>query len=576
MDKQFPHRVNIMQEVVRNRSDRLLKAAADSAQITILRSLGYPVPSHLDRGLYAHAGYASAQLLARQPVAFVPAANAPSSSPLHEAVVGTLQHHGADVFVGDAAAAAEQGRSIVLDATSIGSSQDAADTLFRTVQAALPKLKKNTRLVFLADAAPGAESTPGVAAFAAGVQGFVRSLAKETGFKGVTANTVHVHSSALQGGAAAAAHRLGGPLAFLCRPQSAFVTAQALGVDGQVALPAAVSSATARFLPQAASGLVQPAGQGGTQQPPPGLRMAVEGSERGVEGPSNTPCGTALAGKVALVTGAARGLGAAIAWQLAASGAHVLGVDLPSNELALRQSMAALLGAGGSQFTGSVTSAEDRAELVAALSELYGGVDIVVHNAGITADRTLQKMKDTQLTSVLDVNLQAILALDEALGIAPRQLAAAAAAHNGEGRAPPPPAKAAGGGSIPPHAAAGCMLRPGGRCVYLSSINGIGGAFGQTNYAYTKSALMGYTASLARHMAPYGATANAVAPGFIDTDMTSRLPLLVSEAGRRMNALSQGGIPFDVGAAVAALALPESAGVTGQTLRVCGGHMQGR
>lgn len=87
---------------------------------------------------------------------------------------------------------------------------------------------------------------------------------------------------------------------------------------------------------------------------------------------------------------------------------------------------------------------------------------------------------------------------------------------------------------------------------------------------------MGYAAALAPHLAPYGATANAVAPGFIDTDMTAALPLMVSEVGRRANCLSQGGLPFDIAAAVTALALPESAGVTGQTLRVCGGHMTGR
>jgi 3-oxoacyl-[acyl-carrier protein] reductase len=113
------------------------------------------------------------------------------------------------------------------------------------------------------------------------------------------------------------------------------------------------------------------------------------------------------------------------------------------------------------------------------------------------------------------------------------------------------------------------------RLVYLSSISGIAGNFGQTNYAYTKAALIGYVEALSPQLADRGITANAVAPGFIETDMTASLPILVREAGRRLNALSQGGKPEDVAEAIQFLASPASSGISGQTLRVCGGSLLG-
>jgi len=163
---------------------------------------------------------------------------------------------------------------------------------------------------------------------------------------------------------------------------------------------------------------------------------------------------------------------------------------------------------------------------------------VLVHNAGITRDRSLFKMSEAEWNQVMAVNLQAILAIDAALDQAD-------------------------------------LLAPGAREICLSSISGIAGNAGQTNYAASKSALIGYVAARSAVLASRGATINAVAPGFIETDMTRQIPWLIREAGRRLNALSQGGQPRDVAEAVAFLALPESGAVRGQTLRVCGQALMG-
>ena len=177
-----------------------------------------------------------------------------------------------------------------------------------------------------------------------------------------------------------------------------------------------------------------------------------------------------------------------------------------------------------------ITSPEAPARLAA---ELAGGVDVVVHNAGIIRDRTLGRMTSQEWDAVLQVNLGAILRID-------RELLARG------------------------------LVREGGRMVYLSSVNGIGGAAGQTNYSATKAALIGYAQAQAVALAPRGITANAVAPGFIETAMTKDLPFMIREFGKRLNSLGQMGVPEDVAEAIGVLAAPDAHGVTGQTLRVCG------
>ncbi len=241
-----------------------------------------------------------------------------------------------------------------------------------------------------------------------------------------------------------------------------------------------------------------------------------------------------LAGRRALVTGASRGIGEAIAQALAREGATLTCLDVPQAQAPLQQLAQDL---GGDWLALDITAADAGERLLWAARE-RGGYDIVVHNAGITRDKTLARMDEAQWREVIAVNLQAPLQLSTAL-------------LDGDG------------------------LRRGGRIVCISSISGIAGNRGQTNYAASKAGVIGLVQGLAEHAAALGITANAVAPGFIETQMTARIPLAIREAGRRMNSLAQGGLPIDVAEAVAWLAHPGSGGVNGQVLRVCGQSLIG-
>jgi 3-oxoacyl-[acyl-carrier protein] reductase len=231
-------------------------------------------------------------------------------------------------------------------------------------------------------------------------------------------------------------------------------------------------------------------------------------------------------GKKAAVTGAARGIGAAIAEVLASGGAEVFCIDRagPLRELADR--------IGGTAVPMDIT--QDKTT-VATLSDLAGPLDVFVHNAGITRDRTIAAMSPAEWDSVLEVNLGAVVRITAALAADP------------------------------------ASLRDRGAIVCVSSISGIAGTRGQTNYAASKAGIIG----LVRAPAPRGIRISAVAPGFIETEMTARMPFFVREVGRRMNSLGQGGLPVDVAEAVAWLAAPATAGITGQVLRVCGQSLLG-
>ncbi|SFD38760.1 3-oxoacyl-[acyl-carrier protein] reductase [Pseudomonas citronellolis] len=239
-----------------------------------------------------------------------------------------------------------------------------------------------------------------------------------------------------------------------------------------------------------------------------------------------------LVGKRALVTGAARGIGAAIAETLARDGAEVVLLDVPPAKDAL-DALAARLGGKGVAL--DICAPDAGEKLVEALPE---GVDIVVHNAGITRDKTVAKMSEAFWNSVIDVNLKAPQVLTQALLDAGK-------------------------------------LRDDGRVVLLASISGIAGNLGQTNYAVSKAGLIGLAQAWAPALGKKGISINAVAPGFIETQMTAAIPLTIREAGRRMNSMGQGGLPQDVAEAVAWFAQPGSGAVSGQVLRVCGQSLLG-
>jgi 3-oxoacyl-[acyl-carrier protein] reductase len=239
-----------------------------------------------------------------------------------------------------------------------------------------------------------------------------------------------------------------------------------------------------------------------------------------------------LAGKKALVTGASRGIGAAIAETLARDGAEVVLLDVPPAKDAL-DALAARLGGRG--LTLDICADDAATQLVEALPN---GIDIVVHNAGITRDKTLAKMSDAFWNSVIDVNLTAPQVLTQALLDAGK-------------------------------------LNDNGRVVLIASISGIAGNMGQTNYAVSKAGVIGLAQAWAPTLAKRGISINAVAPGFIETQMTAAIPLTIREAGRRMNSMGQGGLPQDVAEAVAWFAQPGSGAATAQVLRVCGQSLLG-
>jgi 3-oxoacyl-[acyl-carrier protein] reductase len=310
------------------------------------------------------------------------------------------------------------------------------------------------------------------------LEGFTRSLGKEVG-RGGTAQLVYVADGA-EGGVAST-------LGFLLSPKSAYVSGQVIRIG---------TSATT------------PAEETDWQRP--------------------------LAGKVALVTGAARGIGEQIARVLARDGATVVGVDVPqaaSDLITLTKEL------DGDYLTLDITAKDAPKRIAQHLTTAHGGVDIVVHNAGITRDRRLANMDEARWSSVIDVNL-----------VAPERITAELLEQG--------------------------VIHDNGRIIGVASIAGIAGNRGQTNYAASKAGVIGLVDSLAGELKK-GITVNAVAPGFIETQMTAAVPFATREVGRRLNSMSQGGQPVDVAEAIAWYANPASTAVNGNVVRVCGQMMLG-
>ncbi|MFT4022095.1 MAG: 3-oxoacyl-ACP reductase [Acinetobacter sp.] len=240
-----------------------------------------------------------------------------------------------------------------------------------------------------------------------------------------------------------------------------------------------------------------------------------------------------LAGKTAVVTGASRGIGEAIAHILARDGAHVICLDVPQQQADLQRVAEAIQ---GSVLAVDIT-ADDAATQIQQVVVQHGGLDVLVHNAGITRDKTLANMKSEQWDLVLNINLSAVEKINEQL-----LLDQAFNAH--------------------------------AKIICVSSISGIAGNLGQTNYATSKAGVIGlvhYTAPLLKN----GVTINAVAPGFIETQMTAAIPFAIREAGRRMNSMNQGGLPVDVAETIAWFATSASSGLNGNVVRVCGQSLLG-
>ncbi len=258
-------------------------------------------------------------------------------------------------------------------------------------------------------------------------------------------------------------------------------------------------------------------------------------------GPAEVPAVTArpLAGKIVVVTGAARGIGAAIAKVIAGQGAQVVAVDVPAAGEGLSATANAI---GGSALQLDITAADAGTRIAAHVASRYGGrLYGIVHNAGILRDKLLVNTDAARWASVLEVNLAAQLRINQVL--------------------------------LDPAADGG--LADDGRIVGVSSTSGLAGNRGQTNYAASKAGVAGLVRAMASDLARRGITVNAVAPGFIETDMTARIPFVQREIFRRTNSLGQGGKPVDVAETIAYFLDPASAGVTGQVVRVCGQNLVG-
>ena len=241
-----------------------------------------------------------------------------------------------------------------------------------------------------------------------------------------------------------------------------------------------------------------------------------------------------LCGKTALVTGASRGIGAAIAAELAARGAFVVGT-------ATTEDGAAKISASlGEQGTGIVLQVQDSASCERAISFIeseHGGLAILVNNAGITRDGLLMRMKEEDFFEVLNTNLGSVFRLSKL-------------------------------------ALKGMLKRRAGRIISIASVIGVMGNAGQSNYAAAKAGIVGFSKSLAKEVGSRGLTVNVIAPGFIETDMTAAMPENAKELLAKQISLGRLGSALDIAKAVAFLASDDASYITGETLHVNGGlHM---
>ena len=239
-----------------------------------------------------------------------------------------------------------------------------------------------------------------------------------------------------------------------------------------------------------------------------------------------------LNGEIALVSGASRGIGAAIAARLAQDGARVIGTATTADGAALISATLAEQGGRGAVL--DVVKSDSIEALLTDIEAREGPVGILCNNAGITRDTLLLRMKQEDWDAVLDTNLKSIFRLSKAV-------------------------------------LRGMMKARKGRIISITSVVGLTGNPGQANYAAAKAGIIGFTKSLAREVGSRGITANAVAPGFIDTDMTRGLSEAQRSALNAQIPLGRLGKPADVAAAVAFLCSPDGAYITGETLHVNGG-----
>jgi 3-oxoacyl-[acyl-carrier protein] reductase len=446
----------------------------------VIKNLGLPSPIQLDRFESAAPVIKGAVLLGAAP-----------SSTLSGEIAQVLNNIHANSYAGNNAelqqAAAQTGlnlsafnagdkeskfKAVVFDASGIQNSEQ-LNELYKFFNPVARQIQTSGRVIVVGITPEHAKTVKQAIAQRA-LEGFVKSVGKEFK-KGITAQVVYVDEGAEA--------NIESTLRFLLSPRSAYVSGQIIRVSKAEVI--------------------------------------------------NVNWAKPLDDKVALVTGASRGIGEAIAQVLARDGAHVICLDVPQQQADLERVAASI---GGSVLALDITAA-DAGEKIKTASAEKGGLDIIVHNAGVTRDKTLANMKPELWDMVLNINLSAAERINDYL-------------LENDG------------------------LNNNGRIVCVSSISGIAGNLGQTNYAASKAGVIGlvkFTAPLLKN----GITINAVAPGFIETQMTAAIPFAIREAGRRMNSMSQGGLPVDVAETIAWFASTASTGLNGNVVRVCGQSLLG-
>lgn len=446
----------------------------------VIKNLGLPSPTSLDRFESATPVVKGAVLLGAAP-----------ASALTGAIAQVLANIHANSYAGNNSelqqAAATSGlnlgafnpgdkeskfKVVIFDASGIENSEQ-LKSLYDFFNPVARQIQSSGRIVIVGTTPETAKSVSQAIAQRA-LEGFVKSVAKEFK-KGIAANLIYVD--------AGAEANLESALRFAISPRSAYVSGQVIRVS-------------------------------------PAEQVNVDWVKP-------------LAGKTAVVTGASRGIGEAIAHVLARDGAHVICLDVPQQQADLDRVAGEI---GGSTLAIDITAA-DAGEKIKAAAAAQGGLDIIVHNAGITRDKTLANMKPELWDLVININLSAIERVNDYL-----------ISNDG--------------------------LNANGRIICVSSISGIAGNLGQTNYAASKAGVIGvvkFTAPTLKN----GITINAVAPGFIETQMTAAIPFAIREAGRRMNSMSQGGLPVDVAETITMFASTASTGLNGNVVRVCGQSLLG-
>ncbi|WP_298448087.1 3-oxoacyl-ACP reductase [uncultured Marinobacter sp.] len=467
-------------------SDIYLKLVNTPVGKTAAQTLGLPSPVPLKRLKRADQPFIEGDVL-------VGAGNGGKAIAIVGGVLGasaaTLHHASGKESLEDSSKAGNKAKALdlasdnatkfsalVFDATGLKGPDDLR-ALYDFFHPTIKKLGANARVVIIGQDPTTCRKAPQAAAQQA-LEGFTRAVGKEIGKKGATANLLWIAPNAEK--------QLESSLRFFLSARSAYVSGQVVRIG------------------------------------------------KTTDAPTTNPVAP-LTGKIALVTGASRGIGASIAETLSRDGATVIGLDIEPAMEELEKVTSAIK---GKALACDITAADAPAKIADFIEKHFGGVDLVIHNAGITRDKTLGNMPEHFWDMTIAVNLTAEEHInDELMG---REL-----------------------------------LKENGRIVCISSISGIAGNFGQTNYSAAKSGVIGYVEAMAKQV-KNGVTINVVAPGFIETQMTAAMPMTLREAGRRMNSLSQGGQPVDVAETIAWYCSPASGGVNGNVVRVCGQSLIGK